>query len=337
MSIIKPAVLLGALASIALVDAHGHVTGILADGNYFGGYLVDKYPYTGSPPAVAGWSTTATDNGFVDASGYSTGDIICHKNAKPGAAAAEIAAGGTIELHWTEWPESHHGPVLDYLANCNGDCSSVDKSALEFFKIQESGLNVGSSAPGNAGKWASDDLIANNNTWTLTIPESIAPGNYVLRHEIIALHSAGQENGAQNYPQCLNLKITGSGTAKPAGTVGTELYKGSDPGILVNIYQSMDKYEIPGPALFNDGGEGSDPTEPSAAPSSSASPSSPATGSPAPPASTTTTAAPSTTNSPTPTPSQGKPTVTVTVTAGPGDVVTSTATVTVDCTAGQFF
>lgn len=44
--------------------------------------------------------------------------------------------------------------------------------------------------------------IANNLTSTVAIPSDIAPGNYIIRHEIIALHSAGQENGAQSYPQC---------------------------------------------------------------------------------------------------------------------------------------
>lgn len=43
---------------------------------------------------------------------------------------------------------------------------------------------------------------ANNNTGSLTIPSDLKAGNYVLRHEIIALHSAGQEDGAQAYPQC---------------------------------------------------------------------------------------------------------------------------------------
>lgn len=36
-----------------------------------------------------------------------------------------------------------------------------------------------------------DDLIAANNSWTVTIPATVAPGNHVLRHEIIAPHSAG--------------------------------------------------------------------------------------------------------------------------------------------------
>lgn len=242
-----------ALASAAMASAHGFVQGIVADGSYYGGYLVNNYPYNPSPPDVVGWSEQATDLGFVEPNSYTDPDIICHKDAENAQLSATVKAGGEVELQWTEWPESHHGPVIDYLASCNGDCATVDKTALEWFKISESGLVDGSSAPGT---WASDDLIANNNSWTVTIPSSIAAGNYVMRHEIIALHSAGNENGAQNYPQCLNLKVTGGGSDSPAGTLGTELYTATDPGILVNIYQSLDSYDIPGPALYSGGSSG---------------------------------------------------------------------------------
>jgi hypothetical protein len=214
----------------------------------YSGYIVDVFPYESDPPAVIGWATTATDLGFVDGTEYAEPDIICHRNATPGALSASVAAGGTVELQWTAWPDSHHGPVIDYLANCNGNCSTVDKTTLEFFKIDQAGLINDTVVPGS---WATDELIANNNSWTVTIPTSIAPGNYVLRHEIIALHSAGTEDGAQNYPQCINLEITGSGTDSPSGTAGESLYTPTDPGILVNIYASLSTYDIPGPALYD--------------------------------------------------------------------------------------
>ncbi|KNG84498.1 endoglucanase-4, partial [Aspergillus nomiae NRRL 13137] len=175
-------------------------------------------------------------------------------------------------LQWTDWPESHKGPVITYLANCNGDCATVDKSSLEFFKIDEKGLISGSD-----NTWASDNLISSNNSWTVTIPSSIAAGNYVMRHEIIALHSAGNKDGAQNYPQCLNFKVTGGGSDKPEGTLGTALYKDTDPGILVNIYQTLSSYTIPGPALYSgssssgSSGSGSSSAAPSATASASAS------------------------------------------------------------------
>jgi hypothetical protein len=71
-----------------------------------------------------------------------------------------------------------------------------------------------------------------------------------MRHEIIALHSAGNSNGAQNYPQCFNLQVTGGGSDKPAGTLGEALYKNTDPGILFDLYSTLTDYPIPGPALY---------------------------------------------------------------------------------------
>ncbi|KAL2010277.1 hypothetical protein VTN00DRAFT_6084 [Thermoascus crustaceus] len=236
------------LASASLVAGHGFVQNIVIDGKSYGGYIVNQYPYMSDPPEVVGWSTTATDLGFVDGTGYQGPDIICHRGAKPAALTAQVAAGGTVKLEWTPWPDSHHGPVINYLAPCNGDCSTVDKTQLKFFKIAQAGLIDDNSPP---GIWASDNLIAANNSWTVTIPTTTAPGNYVLRHEIIALHSAGNKDGAQNYPQCINLKVTGNGSGNPpAGALGTALYKDTDPGILINIYQKLSSYVIPGPALY---------------------------------------------------------------------------------------
>lgn len=102
-----------------------------------------------------------------------------------------------------------------------------------------------------SGYWGTDVLIANNNSWTVTIPPNIATGNYVLRHEIIALHSASSTNGAQNYPQCVSLAIKGPGTANPAGVSATTFYTPSDPGILFSLYGTLSSYTIPGPALYS--------------------------------------------------------------------------------------
>ncbi|KAK4127257.1 lytic polysaccharide monooxygenase [Parathielavia appendiculata] len=240
--------LLSALAAAASVSAHGHVRNIVINGVSYQNYDPTSFPYMQNPPTVVGWAAGNTDNGFVAPDAFASGDIICHKSAKNAGGHAVVAAGDKIFIQWDTWPESHHGPVLDYLASCgDAGCESVDKTTLEFFKISEVGLVDGTSAP---GVWGSDQLIANNNSWMVQIPSNISPGNYVLRHEIIALHSAGQANGAQNYPQCFNLQITGSGTAKPAGTLGTALYKADDAGILANIYTSPVTYEIPGPALI---------------------------------------------------------------------------------------
>jgi hypothetical protein len=240
--------LLTALAGAVSVAAHGHVRNIVINGVSYQGYDPTSMPYMQNPPKVVGWTASNTDNGFVAPDAFASGDIICHKSATNAGGHAVVAAGDKIFIQWDTWPESHHGPVIDYLANCgDAGCETVDKTSLEFFKIDEVGLVDGASAP---GVWGSDQLIANNNSWMVEIPSNIKPGFYVLRHEIIALHSAGQANGAQNYPQCFNLQVTGSGTASPAGVLGTKLYTPTDKGILANIYTSPVTYEIPGPALI---------------------------------------------------------------------------------------
>ncbi|CEL10422.1 Putative Copper-dependent polysaccharide monooxygenases (Fragment) [Aspergillus calidoustus] len=234
---------------LATAAAHGHVTNIVVNGVYYAGWDINSYPYMETPPVVAAWGTPNTGGGPMDvSSGYTNPDLICSLNATNAQGHVTVAAGDKINLQWTEWPDTHHGPVIDYLASCNGACETVDKTTLEFFKIDGVGLVDNSAVP---GVWGDDQLIENNNSWMVQIPESIAPGNYVLRHEIIALHSAGTEGGAQNYPQCFNLQITGSGTDEPTGTLGTELYTLDEAGILVNIYASLDSYEVPGPALYS--------------------------------------------------------------------------------------
>jgi hypothetical protein len=101
------------------------------------------------------------------------------------------------------------------------------------------------------GTWITDTLIAQDFTIDFKIPSGLAPGNYVLRHEIIALHDR-VSNGTQNYPQCLNLKVGGSGSkALPVGIPATEFYNYNDPGILFNLYASATSYPYPGPAVWS--------------------------------------------------------------------------------------
>ncbi|GJC98494.1 glycosyl hydrolase family 61 [Colletotrichum higginsianum] len=238
------------LASAALrtVDAHGTVNGIMADGVFYEGYS-PQMQFKQPPPQVVGWSIPQDlSNGFVAVDKYADPDIICHVGAEPAPIAAKVTAGSNLTVFWTaDWPESHHGPMMDYLAPCNGDCAGVNKADLQFFKIDAVGLVDGTKAP---GRWGSDDMLANNRSWTMTIPAGIAAGQYVLRHETIALHEAGREGGAQNYPQCVNIDVQGGGSEKPPGVRATELYRANDEGIKFNIYKDNLEYSVPGPPVL---------------------------------------------------------------------------------------
>lgn len=225
--------------------AHGRISEVIVKGVAYEGYNSPAWASNPNPPNVFAWAIKQTDLGFVEPNSFGSPDIICHRDAKPARSYVQVAAGDVLSLQWTPWPSSHKGPVLDYLANCHGPCESVDKTKLEFFKIGAVGL-----LKQNPQTFGDDVLIANNNSWQVQIPKMLRAGNYVLRHELLALHSAGQPNGAQAYPQCFNLKITGSGNYEPAGVKGTALYKATDPGILANIYVPALKYVVPGPPLI---------------------------------------------------------------------------------------
>jgi lytic cellulose monooxygenase (C1-hydroxylating) len=72
----------------------------------------------------------------------------------------------------------------------------------------------------------------------VTIPKNIVPGEYLLRHEILALHGGGSVGGAQFYPVCVQLTVTGGGSFKPVGNVSLPgTYTARDPGILFSPYQ----------------------------------------------------------------------------------------------------
>ncbi|KFH41895.1 Polysaccharide monooxygenase Cel61a-like protein [Hapsidospora chrysogenum ATCC 11550] len=234
--------LLLTLAGVASVAAHGFVETITVGGTVHTNYNPSVDPYNPNPPARPGWTAHQPDLGFVEPNQASHPDVICHKQATPGKSQIPVRAGDTITVKWNTWPDSHKGPVIDYLANCGGSCTNANKNSLQWFKIAEKGLTN--------GVWAADELMRNGNTWDITIPSDIAPGNYVLRHEIIALHGAGSPNGAQLYPQCINFEVSGGGSARPGGTVGTSLYRANDPGILFNIYSNPTSYPIPGPPLY---------------------------------------------------------------------------------------
>lgn len=161
--------------------------------NYvFGTVLTCNTGWNPNQEPVVGWITGATDNGYVEPNAFGDPDIICHRNAKNAKGHVTVQAGDKITLQWNTWPDSHKGPVIDYLAKCSGNCETVDKTSLEFFKISAAGLLDMSL---QSGRWADDVILANNLMWTVQIPANLAPGNYVLRHEIIALHGAGQSNG----------------------------------------------------------------------------------------------------------------------------------------------
>ncbi|KAH7384209.1 glycoside hydrolase [Phaeosphaeria sp. MPI-PUGE-AT-0046c] len=235
-------------AAAALLDtasAHGFVTGVNVKGAFTkGSDPVWWYQPANSRTQTAGWDSLNQDLGFVEPASVGSSDINCHKSATAGHLYVNANAGDTLEFAWNTWPDSHKGPIINYIAPCNGDCTTLTPSALRWTKFSQSAII-------SPGKWVTDALISNNFKTSTVLPAKLAPGNYVIRHEIIALHSGQNDNGAQLYMQCLNFKVGGSGTVAPTnGVQGTQLYKRDEAGIKFNVYTNPTTYPFPGPALW---------------------------------------------------------------------------------------
>jgi hypothetical protein len=86
-----------------------------------------------------------------------------------------------------------------------------------------------------------------------SIPSTIAPGNYLLRHEIIALHLATALGGAEFYPGCIQLSVGGSQTGKATSSELVSIpgaYKDTDPGIFdPTVFDTDAPYTFPGPQI----------------------------------------------------------------------------------------
>lgn len=167
---------------------------------------------------------------------------------------------------------NHFGPVMVYLSAV-ADATTADGSD-PFFKIGEFGYDPASDT------WGTDVLNQNCGQFEVTLPANLAEGDYLVRAEAVALHTAGQPGGAQFYMSCFvswalsfsfsfyfasastllpvffanwhaqQLHVTGGSGATPSGVSFPGAYSANDPGILINIWtDDLSNYQIPGPAV----------------------------------------------------------------------------------------
>lgn len=135
------------------------------------------------------------------------------------------------------------------MASCNGACSKFNAANANWFKIGQSGQSNGvwTQQQGVRKLLLSPPLCfmrltfvfvvaENGRPSTAKIPSGLAPGEYLIRNEIIGLHNAMSPGGAEFYPSCTQLKVTGNGSPKPSNTVKFPGgYKTSDKGLVFDV------------------------------------------------------------------------------------------------------
>ncbi|KDQ51349.1 glycoside hydrolase family 61 protein [Jaapia argillacea MUCL 33604] len=233
---------LSLLAATPLVSAHGFIKTVIIDGKTYQGNLPGGAT---NPSPIRQISTIDPVKGATNAF------VFCGQNATVASMVAPANPGSTVTFDWADsetgnWPHNT-GPLMTYMAKCGTTtCDQFDATNADFFKIDQ----VGKKSDGST--WWQQDIM-NGDTFTLTLPQNIAPGDYLIRHEIIALHLANSMGGAEFYPSCTQVRIGGSGTGTPGQTVQLPgAYSDTDPGIYdPNVFNPGSPYTFPGPAISN--------------------------------------------------------------------------------------
>ncbi|KAH6678159.1 glycosyl hydrolase family 61-domain-containing protein [Halenospora varia] len=185
-------------------------------------------------------------------------------NGRPGVAGkCAVVAGQTVTVEMHQQPGdracgneaiggAHYGPVMVYMSKVP-DATKADGSTGWFKVFQDSWAHVPSAKVGDDDLWGTKDLNKCCGRMNVVIPSDIPAGDYLLRAEVNALHTASGNGGAQFYMTCYQLSVTGGGSASPALVNFPGAYKASDPGIKINIHAAISTYIAPGPTVYSGG------------------------------------------------------------------------------------
>lgn len=225
------------------VNAHGYVDKIIADGKTYNG------PIPGETNPKSPIRRISTINPYKDPKGSG---ITCGEKSQLASMVAPITAGSDLTLSWVahpnqKWPHEM-GPLITWMAKVPSGqtADKFDASKGDFFKVHQEGQE--------GKKWYLERLMKVGTTMSVPIPKELEDGDYIMRHEIIALHLADKKGGAEFYSSCFQLKVTGgTGTAKTTASETVRFpgaYSATDPGIYTpKVFDSGFKYQFPGPAI----------------------------------------------------------------------------------------
>lgn len=247
-----------------LVAAHGALKFATVDGVRYN---------APNPNGDSGDFTIRAVNDINPVKGTDNPDLNCGHNAQKAALVADAQPGSVVGFAWANgeggtWVHNT-GPVMTYMASCgDGGCANFDAGNAQFFKIAEQGKKAD-------GTWTMAELNAGPDaTTTITLPSDLPAGEYLIRHELIAMQLGMSPGGAEFYPACFQVRLASpSRTAAelPSGSNVVTFpggYGDSDPGILdADIYNPGHEYVFPGPPVISSEATNPAPSDPSADPS----------------------------------------------------------------------
>lgn len=127
------------------------------------------------------------------------------------------------------------------------DASTADGSA-DWFKVYQNSWSP-TGGVGDDDDWGVKDMNACCGRVDVPIPSDLPSGDYLLRAEVVALHT----QPAQLYMSCYQLTIEGGSGSLPAGVKFPGAYSASDSGLTANIHAELSDYIAPGPDVVAGG------------------------------------------------------------------------------------
>ncbi|SPO02100.1 related to cel1 protein precursor [Cephalotrichum gorgonifer] len=219
----------------ARVLAHGGLNNYTVGETWYRGYDPND-----SPDAQIGqpWLVQRPWASIDPVFEYDSPHLACNDPGTTAAAYIPIEAGDDITAVYWYWLHPT-GPMAVWLAACGDSCEDVDPAEADWFKIWHAGLTDDGSLGLAEATWYQKGFQKWNGesaTWPVTIPPSLKPGLYLIRHEIISIHVAFKP---QWYPECAHLNITGGGDAMPGEEFLFKFpgaYSPDDPMTFLDIY-----------------------------------------------------------------------------------------------------
>lgn len=179
----------------------------------------------------------------------SSSDMTCNAGASSAPGIAWVQAGTSVGFA-LDTPIYHPGPINVYMAKVptGQTAATFTGTGSVWFKVAELGAITDG---GSTIKWPADNL----SSFTFTIPSKLVAGDYLVRIEHIALHTASAYGGAQFYISCGQIHVFGTGTSSPSSSSLVAIpgvYTGYEPGLLIYIwFPAPATYTQPGPAVWS--------------------------------------------------------------------------------------
>ncbi|EMD35749.1 glycoside hydrolase family 61 protein [Gelatoporia subvermispora B] len=229
-----------ALSALPRVRAHGYVGAVGIDGTIYQGNV---------PNNPTGPSPIRLISTIDPVKGADNPNLSCGQNAQNAALVVPANPASAVTFAWSggpgfNWPHNT-GPLMTYMAECEGTtCDKYNATNAKWFKIDE----VGKKSDGTT--WVQQDIM-NGANFTVNLPATLKAGQYLIRHEIIALHLATTIGGAEFYPSCTQVNVGGDQSGVPNATVSFPgAYSDTDPGIYdPDVFDAGAPYIFPGPPI----------------------------------------------------------------------------------------